>query len=129
MTTLAEREKIERDSRSDPNNPGESTEAEVIAARALLARIRSGVLQVAVAQLPEDGVIPPSGISRDAIAWGRDVLRSPDTWAADVLRTLLARFSTLSVAQLAGVTDQQIIDAVADNVPALAVGRDVRRPG
>lgn len=129
MTTLTERTKIELDATGDPAEriAAGSTQGEIAAAVALLAKLRAGVIKAATDAIPAGGNIPVSGIDRDKIAWGRDVIASPDSWARLILRVLLARFDMLTPAQIVGVTDQSILTAINASVPALAVGRDVRR--
>jgi hypothetical protein len=129
MTTLAERAKIERDAVSDPASlPAGSTEQEeVTAARLLLARIRSAVLDVAETVISDATAVPSAGLERDKIGWARSVIASPDQAQMEVLRVLLAKFGESTVAQIAAVTDVQMVAAVTDLVPRLAAGRGIGR--
>lgn len=127
MTTYIQRAKIEQDSKADPSAPPSgSTEAEVNAAIAFLARVRSAVLDVAEESMSVDPV-PASGPVREAVAWARAAATNPDPAATLVLRLLLAKFDDASPADFVATTDSQIRAAVVAMVPALAAGRDVRR--
>jgi hypothetical protein len=138
MATYAERFKIERDSRIEPDGiigsppeiPSDTTVAEIQAAVVLRKRIRSTVMDLATEIIAANAVsIPTSGIERDKIAWARLVVASPDAAAEQMLRVLLAHFDAFSAAQILdpGITDQTIHDAIEILIPALALGHDVRR--
>lgn len=126
MTTLAERAEIEANSQGDPASVDPAVQAAIV----LLARIRSGVIDVAQSQLATPAPDPETVAWREAIAWARDAVMVPDNWSRIVLRLLLAKFDALTPAQLADVavvTDEAVIDEIEALVPTLALGRDVRR--
>lgn len=119
MTTLAEREKIERNATS-ATLPSDSTQGEYDAAQALIRKLKAGVIEVASAQL--NGTAPASGPERSAVVWAREVLRNPDGWTVIVLRVLLADNAQATPAQIAGVSDAAIITAITAKVPDFALG-------
>jgi hypothetical protein len=129
MTTYLERDKIERDSQSDPlAPPAGSTQADVEASVVLLRRVRSTILDIANDKL-HITPIPTSGPDRDAIGWARDVTTQPDAFAIGALRLLLAQFDAMTPAQILDGTipDSTFRTAVDEMVPALVLGSDVRR--
>lgn len=130
MATYAERQKIERDSRLDPDGviPADTTQAEVAAANVFRNRVRSAVLDVAVEALAISP-IPASGPGRDAIGWARGVLNGPDVATGFALRLLLAHFDAFTPTQILApaVTDQAIHDAIVGLVPAMALGSVTRQ--
>lgn len=128
MTTLAERAKIERDALGDPAAPPSgSTQQEVEAANLLLSRIRAATLKAAENILSDATEIPAAGLERDKIGWARFVLAQPETVQLEMLRALLAKYDTSTVAQVAAVEDGPLLTAVEEFVPRLAAGRGISR--
>lgn len=123
MATLLELNTIEVNSLGD----AASADPNVIAARALRAKVRTAILKRANTILQT--ALPDDETRSDALerlAWAQQVVRAPDSVAGEVFRLTIANNAAATPATILGATDVAIEAAVAPVLAALAKGK---RPG
>ena len=129
MANYLERYILLRDATLDPDAPGfsppsDTTLANVQAARTLVRRIESALIDLATAELakplPENVEQP----QREALYWAHSTLGNPAGEARRMLQILLARFPNQSPAEIldpAGVaTDSNLKTKIGEIAKALA---------
>ena len=84
---------------------------------ALLQRVEVAVLVSAY------GYLADPNARNDQIAWAANTLATPAATAVQALKTVLAAFRSMTVAQITGASDTALQSAIDTIVPGLIAGR------